>query len=101
LGGAGAEWRQARGAGTAEDVGDERAGAGRERIAQHDVGVVGELVELAAAGESGAIQTVLRPGTADAHADFGLDPVVAIDRTRPAEVPARRAGGVHIRGTGV
>src|SRR2546425_8413932 len=47
-GAVGPQLMDADGAGPAEHVRDERGRAGGGRIAQHQIGVVGELVELAA-----------------------------------------------------
>src|SRR3989442_2239124 len=70
-----------------EEVGAEGAGAGAQRITQDDVGVVGELVELAAAGEAGAANAVLGPATAGADADVVVEPSRGIERRGPAEPP--------------
>src|SRR2546426_6513319 len=70
-----------------EEIGAERAGAGAQRITQDDVGVVGELVELAAAGEAGAANAVLGPATAGADADVVVEPSRGIERRGPAEPP--------------
>src|SRR2546425_915741 len=48
----------------AEHVRAERPRAALDRVAEHDVRVVGELVELAAAAEARAVEAVLRPAAA-------------------------------------
>src|SRR3989442_2599849 len=75
-----------------EQIGAERAGAGAQRITQDDVGVVGELVELAAAGEAGAANAVLGPATAGADADVVVEPSRGIERRGPAEPPIGGCG---------
>src|SRR3989475_7251114 len=75
-----------------EEIGAERAGAGAQRITQDDVGVVGELVELAAAGEAGAANAVLGPATAGADADVVVEPSRGIERRGPAEPPIGGSG---------
>src|SRR2546429_5632023 len=78
-----------------EEIGAERAGAGAQRITQDDVGVVGELVELAAAGEAGAANAVLGPATAGADADVVVEPSRGIERRGPAEPPIGGSRPVH------
>src|SRR2546427_546101 len=70
-----------------DQVRAEGAGAGAQRISQDDVGVVGELVELAAAGEAGAANAVLGPAAAGADADVVVEPSRGIERRGPAEPP--------------
>src|SRR5229473_2198489 len=76
----------------AEQVRAECARAGAHGIAQDDVAVVGELVELAAAGEGGAANAVLGPATADADADVVVEPSDRIERRGPTEPPIGGAG---------
>src|SRR2546428_9479811 len=82
-----AQWVEADRAEAPDQVRAEGAGAGAQRISQDDVGVVGELVELAAAGEAGAANAVLGPAAAGADADVVVEPSRGIERRGPAEPP--------------
>src|SRR5690348_6368386 len=84
-------------AGTAQDVRAERSAAGLDLIAQHQVGVVRELVELPTARQRSAAHTVLRPAAAGADADVVLQPHRAVQRADPAQAPIGRAGAVQVR----
>src|SRR2546425_10925414 len=75
-----------------EEVGAEGAGAGAQWITQDDVGVVGELVELAAPGEAGAANAVLGPATAGADADVVVEQSRRIEGRGPAEPPIGGSG---------
>src|SRR3989454_6064112 len=79
-----------------DQVRAEGAGAGAQRISQDDVGVVGELVELAAAGEAGAANAVLGPAAAGADADVVVEPSRGIERRGPAEPPIGGSGLVQV-----
>src|SRR5438874_750309 len=70
----GAELMDADGAGPAEQVRCEGGGPGLDGIPQHEICVVGELVECAAARERGAPNAVLRPAAAGADADVPVEP---------------------------
>src|SRR5256886_10577434 len=80
----------------AEQVRADGAGAGAQRIAQDDVGVVGELVELAATGDCGAANAVLAPAGAGADADVVVDPSRGVEGRGPPEPPIGGAGLVQI-----
>src|SRR2546425_129596 len=88
----------ADGAGAADEIGDHRARAGAGGIAQHEVGVVGELVELAAPRERGAADAVLRPAAAGANAHVLVQPRCRVDGADPAEPPVGGAGLVEMGG---
>src|SRR5438309_11044693 len=96
----GAELMDADGAHPAQYIWDDGAGARTRWIAQHQVGVVGELVELAATGEGGAADAVLRPATARADANVLVQPGGRVDRADPAESPVGGAGLVEMGGAG-
>src|SRR5258705_418079 len=95
-GGAGVELVQADGADAAEQVGGESARAVAAGNAQHQVGVVGELVEFAAAADRGAAHAILRPAGAGAHADVAAQPVGTVEARGPAESPIGAAGLIQI-----
>src|SRR5437879_9469394 len=97
-GAVGAELMDADGAHPAQYIRDDGAGARTRGIAQHQVGIIGELVELAATGEGGAADAVLRPATARADADVLVQPRGRVDRADPAESPVGRAGLVEMGG---
>src|SRR5260370_19391 len=84
---------QADGADPAEKVRTERARGAMNRIAQHKVRVVRELVELAAARERRVLGAVLRPAAARADPDVIIEPAGGIERRRPAEPPV---GGADV-----
>src|SRR2546428_809701 len=92
----GAELMDANGAHAAKYIRDDGAGARTRGIAQHQVGIIGELVELAATGEGGAADAVLRPATARADADVLVQPRGRVDRADPAESPIGCAGLVEM-----
>src|SRR5712692_9440479 len=87
----GVELMHADRADAAEQVGAERARGAVNRIAQHQIRVVGELVELAASRERSALDAVLRPAAARADADVVGEPAGRIERRRPPESPIGRA----------
>src|SRR6266702_88328 len=84
----------------AEHVRAERPRAALDRVAEHDVRVVGELVELAAAAEARAVEAVLRPAAARTDAHVLLQPLGDVDGRRPAEPPVGGAGHVQVGGAG-
>src|SRR2546430_4955155 len=88
----GAELMDADGAHPAHYIRDDGAGARTRGIAQHQVRIIGELVELAATGDGGAADAVLRPATARADAHVLVQPRGRVDRADPAESPIGGAG---------
>src|SRR5256886_6837710 len=80
----------------AEQVRADGAGAGAERIGQDAVGVVGEVVELAATGAWGPANAVLAPAGAGADADVVVDPSRGVEGRGPPEPPIGGAGLVQI-----
>src|SRR3989442_635352 len=92
----GAELMDADGAHPAQYIRDDGARARTRGIAQHQVGIIGELVELAATGEGGAADAVLRPATTRADADVLVQPRGRVDRADPAESPIGCAGLVEM-----
>src|SRR6267143_935856 len=84
----------------AEQVRAECARAGAHGVAQDDVAVVGELVELAAAGEGGAANAVLSPAAAGADAEVVIEPSGGIEGRGPTEPPIGGAGLVQVGGAG-
>src|SRR6266480_1474130 len=85
---------------TTHQVRADAAGAGAQRISQDDVGVVGELVEFAAAGEGGAANAVLAPAGAGADAEVIVEPSRGVEGRGPPEPPIGAAGLVQIGGAG-
>src|SRR5947209_6102673 len=96
----GAELVDADGAGSAEHVRNEGGRAGGGGIAQHQIGVVGELVELAATDETGAAQAILSPTAAAADTEVAMQPQCRVHGCGPAQAPVGRAGLVQVRGAG-
>src|SRR5438046_4351824 len=92
----GAKLMDADGAHAAQYIRDDGAGARTLGIAHHQVGIIGELVELAATGEGGAAEAVLRPATARADAHVLVQPGGRVDRADPAESPIGGAGLVEM-----
>src|SRR5690348_1660476 len=86
----------ADGTGAAQQVRAQRSGPGLNGVAQHEIRVVGELVELAPAGQAGAAQAVLRPAATGADPDVPLQPHGAVEGADPAQTPVRGAGRVQI-----
>ncbi len=99
-GAVGIQLMYADGARAAEQVGNERSGACRDRVAQHEPSVIRELVELAASDDRGGAYTILRPVPAGAQADQWMHPIRRVDRSRPAESPVGGAGVVEVGGAG-
>ncbi len=85
---------------SAQDVWCDGTRARRERIAQDDVRVIRELVELATTRDRTGLQAVLCPGATDPQPDAGEDPIAGVERACAAEAPVRGAEIVQIGGTG-
>src|SRR5438034_11714619 len=85
-------------AGTAEQVGDERPGACRDRVAHDEPGIIRELVELAASDDRGGANAILRPITAGAQTDQWMNPVRRVDRSRPAKSPVGGTSVIEVGG---
>src|SRR5439155_17238445 len=82
---------------SAEYIWRNRGRPGLERIPQHHIGVVGELVEPPPAGEGGAAQAILRPTAGRADAQVVGEPRRRVDGRGPADPPVGSAGVVQIR----
>src|SRR5919106_2287352 len=96
----GSELMDGNAAATAHRVRTQGARARLHGIPNHDAGVVGELVEPAAAGDARAADAVLRPACAGAHAQVPMQPVRGVHGRRPAGLPIGGAPFVQLGAAG-